>query len=119
MAEIKKYRPYLSVAELEHLVDLVNTYTPTHTAARCLRRCLEDVQLGLRSPGSTIVGKSMAEKLQLDFAADEAREGREEKKRQEEEKKQEDEYHKMMGEKMARNELTPEEVTEYMKKLGY
>jgi hypothetical protein len=49
----KKYRPYLSLPELRHLVSVLTQHEPTSGLCRYLSRYLLDVESGFRAPNHT------------------------------------------------------------------
>ena len=49
----KKYRPYLSLPELRHLVSVLTQHEPTSGLCRYLSRYLLDVESGYRSANHT------------------------------------------------------------------
>jgi hypothetical protein len=50
----KKYRPYLSLPELRHLVSVLTQHEPTSQLCRYFARYLLDVESGFRSPNHTL-----------------------------------------------------------------
>jgi hypothetical protein len=58
----KKYRPYLSLPELRHLVSVLTQHEPTSGLCRYLSRYLLDVESGYRSANHT-GSPSLEEKL--------------------------------------------------------
>ena len=66
----KKYRPYLSLPELRHLVSVLTQHEPTSGLCRYLSRYLLDVESGYRNPNHTGL-PSLEQKL--GFAASEPR----------------------------------------------
>ena len=58
----KKYRPYLSLPELRHLVSVLTQVEPTSGLCRYLTRYLLDVESGYRSPNH-IGAPSLEQKL--------------------------------------------------------